>query len=135
MTSQNAQEAVAVPSNAVTDNAITVIENTVTVPDNTITMTDNPTTVTEVDHDGGIGKAGVRRALVPVDSIIVEETYGREFDDEYIATLAAFLERNWLWVRITVSPDLTLLSGHRWLAAVQRLGHRMVEVVIVEVTP
>lgn len=74
------------------------------------------------------------RAIVPVDSITVEETFGRELDDAYVTTLATIVERYGLRDSITATPDLRLLSGQRWLAAVQRLGRPEVEVVIVEVT-
>ncbi len=87
---------------------------------------------TSFPHGAG---PSLRRAIVPVASIRVEDSFGRELDDAYIGKLAAIVTRYGLRHPITVTPDLTLLAGHPWLAAVQRLGHRMVEVVIVEVTP
>jgi hypothetical protein len=74
----------------------------------------------------------VRRAVVPVDSVVVEETFGREFDDLYVHMLAGFVERYGLRDSITVTPGLKLLAGDRWLTAVKRLGWEWVEVVIVE---
>jgi hypothetical protein len=99
-----------------------------------------PSVTLERKNETSRGDAGLaaapkfRRAVVPVDSIIVEETFGREFDDPYVATLAAIVERYGLRDAITVSPDLKLRAGDRLLAAVKRLGWERVEVVIVEGT-
>jgi len=76
-----------------------------------------------------------RRVVVPVASIILGETFGRELDQDYVSMLAAIVERYGLRHPITVTADLRLLAGHPWLAAVQRFGSPMVEVVMVEVAP
>ena len=74
-----------------------------------------------------------RRAIVPVDSIVIEETFGRELDDEHVQALAEIIEHYGNRYPPIVSEGMELLAGHPQLAAVQRLGHRMMEVVI-EVT-
>jgi hypothetical protein len=83
----------------------------------------------------GQGPPQVRRAIVPVDSIIVGETFGRELEDAYVCILAAVVERYQLRDPITVTPNRRLLAGHRWLAAVKKLGWTAVEVIILEVAP
>jgi hypothetical protein len=75
-----------------------------------------------------------RRAIVPVDSIIVRETFGRELDDEHIQMLAEIIEHFGNRYPPIVSEDMILLAGHEQFLAVQRLGHGMVEVII-EMTP
>jgi hypothetical protein len=76
----------------------------------------------------------VRRAVIPVDTILVEETFGRALDDDCIGMLAAIVERYGPQGLITVTPDFRLLAGHRWLIAVKKLGWAMVEVVIMAAT-
>jgi hypothetical protein len=82
---------------------------------------------------GVVGNRKFRRAVVPVASIVVEDTFGRELDDAYVATLAAIVDRyEELRHPIVLTSDMRLLSGHRWLAAVNRLGRQQVEVLIAE---
>jgi hypothetical protein len=76
-----------------------------------------------------------QRAVVPLDSIAVGETFGRELDDAHVGMLAGIVERYGMRDPITVTPDLRLLAGHRWLTAVKKLGWPTVEVVIVEASP
>jgi hypothetical protein len=95
-------------------------------------------TASGVDDEFGARNAAApkfRRAIVPVDSIIDEDTFGREVNDPHVATLAVIVERYGLRQPITVTPSLKLLAGQRWLAAVKRLGWQNVEVVIDEVAP
>ena len=75
-----------------------------------------------------------RRALVPVDSIIVKETFGREIDDQHIEMLAEIIGHFGNRYPPIVSEDMVLLAGHEQFLAVQHLGHAMVEVII-EMTP
>lgn len=89
--------------------------------------------------DGGFGARDAaapkfRRATVPVDSIIVEETFGREPDDKHIQILAEIIEHFGNRYPPIVSEDMILLAGHEQFVAVQRLGHSVVEVII-EMTP
>jgi hypothetical protein len=86
------------------------------------------------DHGRIAAAPRFRRAIVPVDSIIVEETLGRELDDEHVQTLAEIIEHFGNRYPPTVSEDMRLLTGQPQLAAVQRLGRRTVEVII-EMTP
>jgi hypothetical protein len=89
--------------------------------------------VNGVDDELGVRGAHTpqfRRATVPVDSIIVEETFGRELDDEHVQTLAEIIEHFGNRYPPIVGEDMVLLAGHEQLLAVQRLGHRMVEVII-----
>jgi predicted P-loop ATPase len=94
-------------------------------------------TVSGMDDEFGARNAAApkfRRAVVPVDSITVEETFGRELDDEHVQILAEIIEHFGNRYPPVVSEDMRLLTGHPQLAAMQRLGHRMVEVTI-EMTP
>jgi hypothetical protein len=87
-------------------------------------------------HGQARGQAKFRRAVVPVSSIAVGETYGRLFDDDFVDLLAAVLEHDrGLRHPITVTKELEVLAGHQWFAAVQRLGWKEVEVVIIEEEP
>jgi hypothetical protein len=87
-------------------------------------------------HGQARGQAKFRRAVVPVGSIVVGETYGRTFDDGFLDLLAAVVEHDrGLRHPITVTKELDVLAGHRWFAAVQRLGWNEVEVVIIEEEP
>jgi hypothetical protein len=71
-----------------------------------------------------------KRAEVPVDSIIVDDEYGRVRDDANID--AELVERFGLIYPITCDENLRLLAGDQWLAAVKKLGWPTVEVLIVE---
>jgi hypothetical protein len=84
---------------------------------------------------GARGFRVLRRAVVEVDSIVVEETFGRELDDGYVDMLARLVDRYPVPLSISVTPDLRLLAGQRWLAAAKKLGWPTVEVVIVEASP
>jgi hypothetical protein len=87
-------------------------------------------------HGQARGQTKFRRAVVPVDSMVVGETYGRIFDDDFVDLLAAVLEHDQgLRHTITVTKELEVLAGHQWFAAVQRLGWNEVEVVIIEEEP
>ena len=68
------------------------------------------------------------------NSIIVEETFGREPDDKHIQILAEIIEHFGNRYPPIVSEDMILLAGHEQFVAVQRLGHSVVEVII-EMTP
>ena len=82
------------------------------------------------DRAGVAAAPKFRRAIVPVHSINVGETFGRELDDEHVQTLAEIIEHFGNRYPPIVGEDMVLLAGHEQLLAVQRLGHRMVEVII-----
>jgi hypothetical protein len=84
--------------------------------------------------DAKVAAPKFRRAIVPVDTIIVEEMFGREFDDEHIQILAEIIEHFGNRYPPIVGEDMVLLAGHEQFLAVQRLGHASVEVII-EMTP
>ena len=75
-----------------------------------------------------------KRAEVLVNSIIDDNTFGRDLDDACVETFATIAECYGPRAPITVTKDFRVLAGGRWLAAVKKLGWSTVEVEIVDET-
>jgi ParB-like chromosome segregation protein Spo0J len=73
-----------------------------------------------------------KRVEVPVDSIVVDDQFGRYHDDSHTEMRAEIVAGYGMLYPITVDKDLRLLAGDQWLMAVKKLGLKTVEVLIVD---
>jgi ParB-like chromosome segregation protein Spo0J len=75
------------------------------------------------------------RSQVRVDSIVVDDQFGRYHDASHTEMYAEIIAEFGLQYPITVDKELKLLAGDRWLAAVKKLEWESVEVLIVGTRP